>query len=89
MAKTDKTIQKLSNQITKDFTKLVKAFVRNAAKGGHDNIAFVVGYLDAATGTSRMGWSKIPENHFIAYSRGWQSGMEKEPAKRKTRGARL
>jgi hypothetical protein len=88
MAKTDKTIQKLSNQITKDFTKLVKTFVKNSAKGGQDSIAFVVGYLDAATGRAST-LRGIPEKNFVSYSNGWQSGAEKEPTKRKVSGARL
>lgn len=88
MAKTDKTIQKLSNQITKDFTKVVKAFVRNSTKGGHGNVAFVVGFLDAATGKAST-WSGIPEKHMAAYASGWQAGARKEPTKRKVSGARL
>jgi hypothetical protein len=88
MAKTDKTIQKLSNQITKDFTKLVKAFVKNAAKGGRANVAFVVGYMDAACGHAST-WHGIPDNNILDYSNGWQAAAGKDPNKRKTKGARL
>jgi hypothetical protein len=83
-----KATRNIAKQFTKDFTKLVKTFVKTSAKGGHSNLAFVVGYLDAVSGKA-SDWNGIPEKNLLDYSKGWQSGAGKEPKKRKSKRARL
>lgn len=73
MAKTD--ITKLSLKLTKDFEKLVKAFVRDIGRNTESaraEAAFVIGYLDSATGNVTPT-NLIPEGHFTDYSKGWEA----------------
>jgi hypothetical protein len=75
MAKTDitKATSKLSKQLTKDFEKLVKAFVRDIGRNTESaraKAAYVIGYLDSYTGNVTPT-SSIPDGHFSDYSRGW------------------
>lgn len=86
MTNTDvaKATKKLSAQLTKDFTKLVKSFARAATKSGRANVAFVVGYMDASCGRGSTP-NGIPDNNILDYSKGWQAGAKKEPTKRKNK----
>jgi len=77
---------RLSEQLTKDFKQLVKTFAKELGKGRRASLAYVIGYLDAATGNT----SAIPESHILDYSRGWRDGSgEKVPRKRNPRSTRL
>lgn len=77
----------LSDQLTKDFAKLVKTFVKQLGNGRRASLAYVIGYLDAATKNT----SAIPESHILDYTRGWNAGMAeaKAPRRRKPRGTGL
>lgn len=71
MAKTN--ITKLSLKLTKDFEKLVKAFVRDIGQNTESaraKAAYVIGYMDSATGNV-TATNLIPEGHFADYSKGW------------------
>lgn len=73
MAKTN--ITKLSLKLTKDFEKLVKAFVRDKGRNTESaraEAAFVIGYLDSATGNV-TAMNLIPEGHFASYSKGFEA----------------
>lgn len=78
-----KSNQKFAKQATKDFAKLVKRFARETAKGNTSGAAFVVGFLDAATGNS--SFSNIPESNVIDYSKGWRAGTSSKTSKRKAK----
>lgn len=65
-----KEASKLSKQLTKDFEKLVKSFARQAAKDKR-SLAFVVGYLDSATGNV-TNLKPSPEGE-AAYSQGFKA----------------
>ena len=79
-----KLAQKISNKLTKDFTKIVKNFVKTTTRGGSGNIAFVIGYLDAVTGRA-SDWKVVPKVNILDYSSGWKSGVgEKTDIKRKS-----
>lgn len=82
-----KVSTKLSTQLTKDFAKLVKTLAQQLGEGRRASLAYIAGYLDAATGNA----SAIPESHILDYSRGWQAGLvgEKVPRRRKPRATRL
>lgn len=95
MAKTDitKTTPKLSQKLTKDFAKLVKAFVRDTGQNTESaraEAAYVLGCLDASSGIP-TSWGNVPEGHLASYWQGWKNalGEGKAPTKRKGRPRKL
>ena len=95
MAKTDitKATSKLSQKLTKDFEKLVKAFIRDrgqSTESARAEAAYVIGCLDAASGMP-TSWGNVPEGHLASYWQGWKNatGEGKTPSKRKGRPRKL
>lgn len=82
--------KKLSARFTKDFAKTLKGFVRATSKGGYANVAFVIGYLDSATGRV-SDWSPIPAAHVGDYANGRQAAdaLKSTQSRRKNKSARL
>lgn len=80
--------QKLSKKITKEFTKLVKAFVHDVNKG-RTNLAHLIGYLDASTGTA-SDLRLLPKSQIFDYVDGWHAASEAnkpQPKRKNRRGA--
>jgi hypothetical protein len=80
-----KELRKASAQATKDFGRLVKAFVKGIAKG-HANAAYVTGYMDVITGTSRS-FSGLPDASIAEYTKGWQAAVGANPKQPKRKKA--
>lgn len=76
---TSKLLRKASDRVTKDFAKLVKTFAKTATKG-HASAAFVVGYMDVITGTSRS-FNGLPDAAIAEYAKGWQAAAGQNRAK--------
>lgn len=76
-----KELRKASAQATKDFGRLVKSFTRGIAKG-HANVAFVTGYMDVVTGTSRS-FTGLSDVSIAEYTKGWQAAAGTNPKRKK------
>lgn len=70
-------LRNASTRATKDFGRLVKAFAKGIAKG-HANTAFVTGYMDVITGTSRS-FTGLPDASIAEYTKGWQAAVGANP----------
>lgn len=68
-----------SAHLTKDFAKLVKTLTQQLGVGRRASLAYIAGYLDAATGNA----SAIPESHILDYSRGWNEGSSRKMSRRR------
>lgn len=66
-------LRKASTQVTKDFGRLAKSLAKGIARG-HANAAFVVGYMDVITGTSRS-FKGLSEASITEYTKGWQAAV--------------